>query len=70
MNADWTAEQIEDFQKMFDNMLAGDTAARRKITFIPGDAAECNTPAAVFEVSLTVMLTPLVSLGHSIVRVG
>lgn len=36
----WTAQQIAVLQSSFDQMLAGDTAARRKIWFIPGDAAK------------------------------
>jgi hypothetical protein len=36
----WDAKQIAILQSAFDSMLAGDTAARRKIWFIPGDAAK------------------------------
>lgn len=36
----WTAEQIKEFQTWFDSVLAGDTAARRRMTFVPGDAAK------------------------------
>ncbi len=32
----WSAQQIKDFQGLFDQYLAGDTARRRRITFIPG----------------------------------
>jgi hypothetical protein len=31
----WTAEQIRDFQQWWDDMLAGDTAQRRHLKFIP-----------------------------------
>jgi len=33
---EWGADKIQKFQEMFDQMLAGDTAARRRLTFIPG----------------------------------
>ena len=36
----WNAQQIALLQASFDAMLQGDTAARRKIWFIPGDAAK------------------------------
>jgi hypothetical protein len=36
----WNATQIALLQKSFDDMIAGDTGARRKIWFIPGDAAK------------------------------
>jgi len=36
----WTAEQIKDFQGWFDSVMAGDTAARRRMTFVPGDASK------------------------------
>jgi len=35
----WTADQIREFQSYFDDMLSGNLNARRKLTFIPGDAA-------------------------------
>ena len=34
---DWSADKIEQFQRIFDQMLAGDTAARRRVTFVPGE---------------------------------
>jgi len=34
----WTPDQIERFQLMFDGMLAGNLAAKRRITFIPQTA--------------------------------
>lgn len=34
----WTSEQIRDFQKWFDGLLAGDTAARRRMLFVPNGA--------------------------------
>lgn len=37
---EWTGEQIQQFQDWFDAMLAGDTAARRHLKFIPGDASK------------------------------
>ena len=33
--SDWTADQINDFQEMFDTLLSGNTAERRKARFIP-----------------------------------
>jgi hypothetical protein len=36
----WTADQIKDFQQWFDDTLSGNTAKRRKMTFIPGDASK------------------------------
>ena len=34
---DWNAAKIAEFQGLFDQMLAGDTAARRRVTFVPGE---------------------------------
>lgn len=36
----WPAQTIKQFQETFDSILAGDTAARRKIWFVPGEAAK------------------------------
>jgi hypothetical protein len=33
--ATWSADQIKEFQEWFDSALAGNTAARRRITFVP-----------------------------------
>lgn len=38
--ADWTPEQIQQWQEWWDMMLAGDLAARRKTKFVPGDLAK------------------------------
>ena len=34
---EWTAEQITQFQAMFDTLLSGDTAARAKMHMVPGE---------------------------------
>ena len=36
----WNAQQIATLQSAFDQMLAGDTAARRRIWFVPGETAK------------------------------
>jgi hypothetical protein len=36
----WTADQIKEFQTWFDSVMLGDTAARRRMTFVPGDASK------------------------------
>jgi hypothetical protein len=36
----WTVEQIKIFQTWFDQTMSGDTAARRRMTFVPGDASK------------------------------
>lgn len=36
----WTADQIAQFQKNWDAMLAGNSAARRRVMFVPGGAAK------------------------------
>lgn len=36
----WTMNQIKEFQQWFDSVMSGDTAARRKMTFVPGDASK------------------------------
>lgn len=36
----WPAQTIKQFQETFDSILAGDTGARRKIWFVPGEAAK------------------------------
>jgi hypothetical protein len=36
----WTVSQIREFQVWFDSVMAGDTAARRKMTFVPADASK------------------------------
>lgn len=33
----WTPAQIKEFQLLWDELLAGDTAARRRMKFMPGD---------------------------------
>jgi len=33
---EWTADQVAHFQELFDTMLSGNTAERRKMRFIPG----------------------------------
>ena len=35
---EWSEQQIASYQAYFDELLAGDTAARRRIRFVPGDA--------------------------------
>jgi hypothetical protein len=40
----WTPEQISDFQASFDGMMAGNTAMRRRMHFIPSSAAKGYTP--------------------------
>jgi hypothetical protein len=41
--SDWTADQINDFQEMFDTLLSGNTAERRKARFIPsGDGLQIH----------------------------
>lgn len=32
----WTPDEIRDFQRLMDQYLAGDTARRRRMTFVPG----------------------------------
>lgn len=32
----WNPDQISDFQKWFDSLMAGNTASRRRATFVPG----------------------------------
>lgn len=32
----WTSDEIRDFQQLMDQYLAGDTARRRRMTFVPG----------------------------------
>jgi len=32
----WSADEIRDFQRLMDQYLAGDTARRRRMTFVPG----------------------------------
>ena len=34
---EWSPVQIAEFQQLFDEVLAGDTAARRRVRFVPGD---------------------------------
>jgi hypothetical protein len=38
----WTAVNIAEFQKWWDSVMEGNTAARRKLKFIPGDASKIN----------------------------
>lgn len=40
VDSTWTMSQVMEFQTWFDNTLSGDSAARRKMTFIPGDASK------------------------------
>jgi HK97 family phage portal protein len=47
----WTPSQIQQFQDAFDAMLAGNTANRRKIKFVPGGVAKTFVPTK--EVQLT-----------------
>lgn len=34
---EWSPAQIKDFQSLFDEVLAGDTSARRRVRWVPGD---------------------------------
>ena len=47
----WNPQQIGDFQKAFDAMLAGNQANRRRIKFVPGGVAKTFVPTK--EVELT-----------------
>ncbi len=42
---EWTPKQIEEFQKLWDASLAGDTRAMSKIKFMPGGSGSGYTPA-------------------------
>ena len=35
MPENWTMQQIKDFQKWFDSLLAGNLGKRRRLTMIP-----------------------------------
>jgi hypothetical protein len=39
----WTTKQIEDFQKYWDVLMAGELAARRRVKFVPGDLKTTQT---------------------------
>lgn len=38
--AQWTPDQVKQFQDWFDSMLEGNTGQRRKARFVPGDVAK------------------------------
>src|SRR5579859_2461757 len=40
----WSAKQIADFQANFNAMLAGNTAERRRLLFVPGGVAKTYVP--------------------------
>ena len=41
--ATWNIKQIKEFQDWFDGLLSGNTGARRKARFVPGDIKSVNT---------------------------
>lgn len=43
--ANWDADQIAEWQGLFDEVLAGDSAAKRRIRFVPHDAKPFPTRA-------------------------
>lgn len=48
----WNPQQIAEFQAYWDELLAGDTAARRRVRFVPGEMkAERLNQAPLFDVA-------------------
>ena len=39
----WSAQQIKEFQLIWDELMAGDSAARRRLRFLPGEMALTKT---------------------------
>jgi hypothetical protein len=46
---EWTQQQVFDFQKHFDSMMAGNLAMRRRLKFMPGDFKYQETKAPVLK---------------------
>jgi len=46
----WTPDQIRQFQEWFDNILTGNTAARRSARFVPGEVAKSYVPTKEAEI--------------------
>lgn len=44
---DWTPKQVSDFQKYWDELLAGNLAQKRHVQFVPGGTAITETKQAV-----------------------
>lgn len=63
---DWDADKIAQFQGIFDRMLAGDTAARRRVTFVPGDLKWQKTREALVKDEFDEWLARIVCFAFSI----
>lgn len=48
--AQWTPDQVRQFQDWFDSMLEGNTGQRRKARFVPGDVAKGYVPTKPAEI--------------------
>lgn len=47
----WTAQQIREFQQLWDDMLVGNTAVRRRGLFVPGGVAKTFQPTKEIELT-------------------
>lgn len=46
---EWNAAQVQAMQTFFDSVVAGDSASRRKVHFIPGGSAQIPTKDAILK---------------------
>jgi SPP1 gp7 family putative phage head morphogenesis protein len=46
---EWSPDQVAQFQMYWDNLMEGDTAARRHMRFVPGGLSIMNTKEAVLK---------------------
>jgi hypothetical protein len=64
--ADWTVDQIKEFQLWWDSILSGQTAQRRKVRFIPGGMKPHFTKEAILKDEMDEWLARIVCYCFSV----
>jgi hypothetical protein len=64
--ADWTIDQIKEFQLWWDSILSGETAERRKVRFIPGGMKPHFTKEAILKDEMDEWLARIVCYCFSV----
>ena len=66
MPADWTTDQLRDYQQYWDGLLAGSTAERRRLRFIHGDVRYVETKPQILKDELDEWLARIVCFAFSV----
>lgn len=64
--SDWTPDQIKEMNDYFNMMLSGDTAARRKATFVPGGISPINTKDGLLKDEYDEWLARIITYAFSV----